>query len=227
MLAHYDFHLLSFLRRQESNYRSYMFSLILKYYVIGLAMAAPIGPMSIIIMRRTLQNGLTSGIASGLGTTTIEGSYSALIAFGLTFISDFIVEHKLAFAIVGGCALTVLGGRIFFSKTAVTKTQTTHVNLWRDYLSNVVMTAVNPMTIFSFVAVFVGLGFGNFNGDYKAASLAVLGLMLGSSTWYCSYVAIINLVHKKINEKMIATINRVSGAIIMGFGLIAFWKFLF
>lgn len=203
-----------------------MLSLILKYYIIGLAMAAPIGPMSIIIMRRTLQNGLASGIASGLGTTTIEGSYSALIAFGLTFISDFIVEHKLGFAIVGGCALTLLGGRIFFSKTEVTKTHASHVNLWRDYLSNLVMTAVNPMTIFSFVAIFIGLGFGNLNGDYKAASLAVLGLTMGSATWYCSYVSLINLVHKKINEKVIGMINRVSGAIITGFGLIAFWKFL-
>ncbi len=207
-----------------------MIALILKYYVIGVAMAAPIGPMSIIIMRRTLNNGMASGLASGLGTTTIEALYAALIAFGLSFISDFIILHKVTFGLMGGTMLVYFGAKIFFSpaqkQTQSTNIKAKHVTLLRDYLSNVAMTAVNPMTIFSFVAIFMGLGFGNMNGDYKAAAFAVLGLALGSTTWYSSYVGLINFARKKINERIIKIINHVSGLMIIGFGLLAFWKIL-
>ena len=200
---------------------------VLKYFSIGFAMASPIGPMSTICMRRTLKYGFKSGICTAAGMSTIDGFYCAIIAFGVTLISSIIKEYQFVLGLFSGAILIFLGIKIFLSAKSSQNLQLKHSNLWHDYLSSAAMSLVNPMTIFSFMAVFVGFGFGNIEGHKIYSFLAVISLFCGSITWYFIFVNLIEFLRKKFNSKLITIINHLSGTIIIGFGVISIVRVVF
>ena len=156
---------------------------------------------------------------TGLGAATADAFYGAVAAYGLTLISNFLVGQRFWFKSIGGVFLIYLGYKTFSSKAADTAVSKVHKGLFSDYISTVFLTATNPTTILSFVAVFAGLGLGNANGDYALATLMIIGVFIGSASWWLILSAGVSLMQHKISPNVLGLINKFSGIIILFFGI--------
>lgn len=196
-------------------------SFFLRGLVIGLSIAAAVGPMSMLCVQRTLQKGYRYGLLSGIGIATADGIYGSIAGFGLTAITAFLVHQQLWIRLIGGLFLLYLGIRTLFTKPAERAAAAQGGNLLGAYLSTLALTLTNPMTILSFTAIFMGLGIGSTGGNYVTAMLVVLGVFLGSTCWWVILTGIIGLLHGKFPQGLLQWLNRGSGAIIAIFGLLA------
>jgi threonine/homoserine/homoserine lactone efflux protein len=174
-------------------------ALMFKGMIIGFSIAAPVGPIGVLCIRRSLAEGRQMGLATGLGAATADAAYGCIAGFGLTAISSFLVGQKMWLGFLGGLFLCYLGVRTFISKPAEQAAQSRGNGLFSAYLSTLVLTLTNPMTILSFVAVFAGMGLGTVPNYFSAGAL-VAGVFVGSADW-------------------MRLVNRVSGVVILTFGL--------
>src|SRR3989344_9697373 len=197
-------------------------SFFIKGLIIGFSIAAPVGPIGVLCIQRTIAYGKTSGLLTGLGAATADGFYGAVAAFGLTVVSSFLVGQQFWFRLIGGAFLLYLGIKTFLSKPAEKAATENHKGLFSDYLSTVFLTLTNPTTILSFVAVFAGLGLGSINGNTPSAILMVAGVIVGSALWWLILSGGVGLVREKFNMSALAILNKISGTIIFIFAILAF-----
>ena len=148
---------------------------LLRGLIIGFSIAAPVGPIGVLCIRRTLAEGRAFGFASGLGAATADAIYSCIAAFGLTFISSILIGQEVWLHLVGGAFLCYLGLRTFLARPAEHAAPATGRGLFGAYTSAFFLTLTNPMTILSFMVIFAGLGVASESGDYASAGLLVLG----------------------------------------------------
>jgi threonine/homoserine/homoserine lactone efflux protein len=202
------------------------FSILLRGLIIGFSIAAPVGPIGVLCIRRTLAEGRLAGFVSGLGAATADAVYGSIAAFGLTLITSFLLQQSFWLRAVGGIFLLYLGIKTFISKpepvVELTNSAGTRQNLFGDYASTFFLTLTNPLTILSFAGIFAGLGLGsNTYGNYLSAITLVLGVFFGSATWWFILSGITSLFHKKMSSQLMLWVNRISGAIIILFGILA------
>jgi threonine/homoserine/homoserine lactone efflux protein len=200
-------------------------SLIFKGMLIGFSIAAPVGPIGVLCIRRSLAEGRTIGLATGLGAATADAAYGCVAGFGLTAISSFLVGQKMWLGLLGGLFLSYLGIRTFTSEPAQQPARSSGAGLLSAYLSTLLLTITNPMTILCFVAVFAGLGLGTAR-DYVSASGLVAGVFVGSALWWLLLSSGVGLLKGQINLTSMRLINRLSGAVILAFGLYSLWTAL-
>jgi len=191
---------------------------LLKGIILGVSIAAPVGPIGVLCIRKTLQFGRLSGLFSGLGAAFADSIYAIIAAFGLTVISNFLLAGQFWFRFIGGVFLIYLGWKTFVAKPASETSNVSHTTLLNDFISTFFLTITNPMTILSFLAVFAGLGLSNVNGDYFQAGALVVGVFLGSAAWWLVLSEGITLFRKKVSQKVMIWINRIAGLIILAFG---------
>lgn len=196
-------------------------SFLIKGIVIGFSIAAPVGPIGVLCISKTLTYGRLSGFISGMGAATADAIYGAIAGFGLAIISNFLVEQTFHLKLIGGIFLIYLGIRTFIKKSKAEKKEVKHKNLITDYVSTFFLTLTNPTTILSFIAVFAGLGLADTSGDMGLASMLVLGVFLGSALWWLILSEGVGLIHRRIGIKSLTWVNRISGLIIGGFGVAA------
>lgn len=187
--------------------------------MIGLAIAAPVGPIGVLCIRRTLADGRLVGLLTGMGAATADGVYGAIAAFGLTAVTDLMTGHGPWLGLVGGLFLIYLGTRTFMAAPAESAMAATPGALFAIFSSTFVLTLTNPTTILSFVAIFAGLGLGNTAGDYAAASLMVIGVFLGSALWWLGLSGAVSIFRGRVGSRAMRAINRLSGLLIGGFGV--------
>jgi threonine/homoserine/homoserine lactone efflux protein len=195
--------------------------LLLKGLIIGFSIAAPVGPIGVLCIRRTLAQGRACGLVTGLGAATADAFYGSIAAFGLTFISTALVNQQAWLRIVGGAFLVYLGARTFFARPAERTEPAREGGLWAAFGSTFFLTLTNPMTILSFAAVFAGLGAVGASGGYASAGLLVAGVFAGSSFWWLLLSGGTGLLRSRIGGGALRWVNRVSGGVIAGFGLVA------
>ena len=198
--------------------------IFLKGFIIGISIAAPVGPIGILCIQRTITYGKLNGLATGLGAASADAVYGFIAAFGLTFISNFLVAQQTWFRIVGGTFLICLGIRAFISAPDNSTANKNRQNHKSAYGTTFLLTLSNPMTILSFAAIFSGFGLVDTSIHYGSASLMVLGVFLGSATWWLFLSGGTNLFRSKLNQRL-AWINKLSGVAITLFGVIAIASF--
>ncbi len=196
-------------------------SIFLKGLLLGFSIAAPVGPIGVLCIRRTLAEGRASGFVSGLGAATADAFYGGIAGFGLAFISSFLIGQQFWFKLIGGGFLCYLGVKTFLSKPADRAASAAGTGLIGAYASTVFLTLTNPATVLSFVAVFAGLGIASRGGDYASAATLVLGVFLGSALWWLLLSGGVSLFRGKFDARAMQWVNRISGAIIGAFGVIA------
>jgi threonine/homoserine/homoserine lactone efflux protein len=194
---------------------------LLRGFLIGLSIAAPIGPISVLCIRRTLAEGRLVGIVSGLGGATGDAVYGCIAGFGLTFISSILIGQQAWLRLIGGLFLCYLGTKTLLAKPAKRAALTKGDGLAGAYASTFFLTLTNPMTILSFVALFAGLGLASTGGDFLSAGALVLGVFIGSSSWLLILCSSVDLLRERFDSSRLQWLNRISGAIIAGFGLVA------
>lgn len=191
---------------------------LLKGLAIGFSIAAPVGPIGVLCIRRTLVQGRASGFVSGLGAATADAIYGCIAGFGLAFISSFLVGQQMWLSLVGGLFLCFLGLKILLARPAEQAASGAGNGLLGDYASTFFLTLTNPMTIISFAAIFAGLGLATGSGDYMSAGVLVLGVFIGSALWWLMLSTGVGAFRVKFNPHGMQWVNRISGAIITGFG---------
>lgn len=198
-------------------------SLFLRGLVIGFSIAAPVGPIGVLCIRRTLAEGRLAGFLSGLGAASADMIYGAIAAFGLTAVQDTLLGQSGWLRIVGGAFLLYLGVKTFLSKPAERDAKPSRGGLPGAYLSTFFLTITNPLTILSFLAIFAGLRLADPSGQYASASLMVLGVFLGSAAWWLALSTGVSILRERFTPALLAWVNRLAGAIIIVFGLAAFF----
>lgn len=194
---------------------------LLRGFAIGFSIAAPVGPIGVLCIHRTLAEGRASGLVSGLGAASADAIYGCIAGFGLTFISNFLVTQQEWLHLIGGVFLCYLGSKTFLAKPAEQAVSAEGNGLAGAYASTFFLTLTNPMTIISFAAIFAGLGLASTNGNYVSAVVLVLGVFIGSALWWLILSGGVGVFRKKFNPRGLQWVNRISGAIIAGFGLFA------
>ena len=194
---------------------------LLRGLAIGFSIAAPVGPIGVLCIRRTLAEGRASGLVSGLGAATADAIYGCIAGFGLAFISNFLVSQQVWLRRIGGVFLCYLGLKALLAKSAEQAASVKGKGLVSAYASTFFLTITNPMTIISFAAVFAGLGLASTSGNYESAGVLVLGVFIGSALWWFILIGGVGVFREKFNPHGLQWVNRISGAIITGFGLFA------
>ncbi len=192
---------------------------LLKGLFIGFSIAAPVGPIGLLCIRRTLAEGRTSGLVSGLGAATADAIYGCIAGFGLTFISTLLINQQVWLRVIGGLFLCYLGLKTFFSGPAEKMASAKVNGLIGAYASTFFLTLTNPMTILSFAAIFAGLGVASTSGNYLSAGVLVLGVFSGSAFWWFLLSSGVAVFRAKFNLRELKWVNRISGIIILLFGL--------
>lgn len=195
--------------------------IFLRGLIVGISIAAPVGPIGVLCIRRTLAEGRLSGLISGLGAATADAIYGIIAGFGLTFISGFLVAQQNWLSLFGGVFLCYLGIRTFLSSPSEEAAQTEGNGLLRNYLSIFFLTLTNPMTILSFAAIFAGLGLAHNRGDYGSATILVLGVFTGSALWWLILSFGVSLFRERVTPQWMVWINRSSGLVVFIFGVMA------
>ena len=194
---------------------------LLKGLGIGLALAAPVGPMSILCIRRTLRDGPLVGVVSGLGIATADAVYGAIAAFGISAIAAVLLDLETALRLIGGAFLLALGIRILFKDPApsVDSAGKTRSYFAGAFISCFFLTMTNPTTILTFIAIFAGLGLVGSAGDYTAATSLVVGVFAGSTLWWLVLCGSVSLLRRRMGPTTMTWINRASGLVIGTFGI--------
>jgi threonine/homoserine/homoserine lactone efflux protein len=197
---------------------------LFKGLAIGFSIAAPVGPISVLCIRRTLTEGRVSGIVSGLGAATADTIYGCISGLGLTLVSNFLVSQQVWLHLAGGLFLCYLGLKTFWSKPTEQAAPAKLNGLAGAYASTFLLTLTNPMTIISFVAIFAGLGLAGTSGNYLSAGVLVMGVFIGSAFWWLVLSSGVGVFREQVNPHGLQWVNRISGVIITGFGLFAIFS---
>src|SRR5579859_7183130 len=187
--------------------------------VIGFAIAAPVGPIGMLVIRRTLSDGRLLGLLTGMGAAVADSFYGGVGAFGLTFISNFLMGYKSWTQLIGGTFLIYLGISTFRANPKEESSGDTKARFVSAFLSTLLLTLTNPATILSFMAVFAGLGLGMKAGDYGAAGIVVAGVFSGSALWWLLLSGGVALLRHKLRPGTMRWINYGSGAFLSAFGI--------
>jgi threonine/homoserine/homoserine lactone efflux protein len=199
-------------------------SLFLQGLIIGFSIAAPVGPIGILCIRRTLAEGRAAGFFSGMGAATADALYGCVAGFGLTVVSAFLIEQRFWLQVIGGIFLCYLGARTLRAQPATEAAPAGGNGLLASYVSTFFLTITNPMTILSFAAIFAGLGVVATGGDLAAACWLVLGVFLGSAAWWLFLSMGASLLRDKVSSAALRWVNRLSGVILLSFGALALWQ---
>ena len=197
-----------------------------KGIVIGFSIAAPVGPICVLCIKRTIDKGRIYGLVSGLGAATADAIYGSIGAFGLTFISNFLIDRQFWLQLVGGLFLCYLGVKTFISKSQSQEKTKSSLSIFKAYASTFLLTITNPQTILFFTAIFAGLGLGSINNSYSSAALLIAGVFAGSALWWLILSSGVDIFRKKFTIERMLWVNRISGVIIAGFGIYALLNLL-
>jgi threonine/homoserine/homoserine lactone efflux protein len=199
-----------------------LFILFLKGLLIGLAIAAPVGPIGILCIQRSLHKGFRVGLMTGLGAAFADGAYGFVAAFGLTAISSLLIKYQLWIRLIGGLFLLYLGAKLFLTAPAHEKKTKEERSSLHALCTTFLLTLTNPATILSFIGIFAGLGIGTTNTNYAGSTLMVIGILSGSAVWWLFLSSMIaKILHHRLNSRALMLINRLSGLIMIGFGFFA------
>lgn len=190
-----------------------------------MSVAAPVGPIGVLTIRRTLAHGWLAGLITGLGVATADAFYSTIAAFGLTLLADFLISIQMPIRLVGGVFLLYLGIRTLVSTPATHAAQAEGRNLVGMYTSALALTATNPMTILAFAGIFVGSGLMMDGGAASPAEsvLIVIGVFSGSLLWWLFLSGGVSLLRERFTPEMMRWVNRISGGVIIAFALVTLY----
>jgi threonine/homoserine/homoserine lactone efflux protein len=196
-------------------------SVLVRGFALGLAIAASPGPIFFLCLRRTLVEGWLNGLFSGFGVATADAFYAAVAAFGVGAIATMLTGERRWLALAGGALLVVLGARILLDRPKTTEAASPNgAGLAWAYISTLGLTITNPSTIISFAALAATLGAG-ISGGYLRPALLVLGVLLGSVTWWCVLAALGAGLRARITPRVVRGISTASGLAIIVLGLAA------
>lgn len=193
--------------------------LFLKGMLAGFSIAAPVGPIGILCIRRSLQHGRLAGFVTGAGAALADSSYGMIAALGVTAVTDFLQSHRMVFAFIGGTVLGFVGLRILFSRRMEVTGVPPPLSLSRTFLSSFFLTLTNPATVLAFIGLFSTFGLSI--QTYHSAYAVVIGVCAGSLLWWLILSGVSSIFRARVDSAVLLWINRLSGAVMVAFSCFA------
>lgn len=189
---------------------------------IGLMASILMGPIAILCIQRTLSKNLKSGFASGLGIASADTIFASIAFFSLSMVMTFMQTHLDIIKFIGGVCILWIGTRIFLSNPAVQirRNRAGKTDLWSDFISILLLTLANPVTILTFIALFATLGIKSESIHPWHGLVMITGVFIGATLWWFTLTFLINIFRTKFKLRHILWMNRVAGGIIMLLGLL-------
>lgn len=194
--------------------------LFAKSLILGLAVAAPVGPIGLLCINRTLERGFGAGIAGGLGTAVADGLFAALAAFGFAAFSAALLFIDAPMRLFGGLFMLWLGLKGLRTCPPDRPASEGRRDLLGTVAATFALTIVNPATILAFAAMFAGLGLAE-NSGWASALAVTLGVFLGSTLWWVILSAGVTFVGKHLPAGFPAAVSFLSGVTLILFGIYA------
>ncbi len=194
-----------------------MGALFLQSLWIGLSIAAPVGPIGLLVIQRTLRHGRAVGLATGLGAAAADAAYGALGAFGVSALIGALQQARVPLALLGGAFLLWLAWRTWTAAAPAHEAQiAAGPGLAASFAGTFVLTLSNPATILSFIAIFGALGA---QGVPASPSLMVLGVLLGSALWWLMLCAAVGALRQRFDARAQRWVGRVSALMLAAFAI--------
>ena len=193
-------------------------SLFIQGIIIGLTLAVPVGPISLLCIQRSVADGRLHGIISGIGVASADSFYAAISFLGLTIITGLILSQQYLFRFLAGIVLIMIGTRVFLSVPPGTSTPPGHETFLKDYLSMAAIAIANPLTLLFFMVIVPGFGIIIHGNSILSVLEFVAGVFFGSTVWWILLCGSVGTVCTRISEERLGLINRVSGIFISCFG---------
>lgn len=201
------------------------YKLLLTCILSGFFLAAPIGPVNLICIRRTLTDGYIAGFTVGLGAAAADTVYGYAAAAGLSVITDFILQYHTAFRWGGGLFIIFLGFKTLHAvPQEVAADNTAAAGLYKLFAGIFLLTLTNPITIFTFIALFSSLGVAMLVTNGFSAAIAAFGVFCGSALWWITLTSIVQLLRKKVTARSLTQINKLAGTVIILLGIASIIK---
>ncbi|HDX9658112.1 lysine transporter LysE [Bacillus toyonensis] len=194
--------------------------LFLKSFILGLSVSAPVGPIGLLCIQRTLLKGKSAGFVTGLGAVTANIIYASIAAFGFSIVASFLLEQEFYIKLFGSIFLFYLGIKTFLKKPASSAADLEGETRFKMFLSTFFLMITNPIAIINFVAMFTGLGFNQDSSSIITAVSLIVGVFLGSSLWWLFLSFAVSIFRKKLTPHL-SLINKLAGSLII---LLAIWS---
>lgn len=197
----------------------------LKGLVAGFVIAAPVGPVGIMCIHRTITQGKPAGYVSGLGAAIADTFYGVAAAFGLSLLAAELMNHQILLRSIGGTVLCLIGLRSLITRRVPAPAAPAREKLLGDFASAFFVTLTNPLTVLTFAAVFAAIGIAEVGEKARWGAALVVGVFAGAAAWWFLLTSLAGLFRGLLSDAGVLWINRGSGAIILVFGalLLASW----
>jgi len=194
-------------------------SIFLKGLLAGLVVCAPVGPIGLLAIRRTLVDGPITGLVSILGASTADVIYCTIAGMGVTYIASLLIQGSTLLTLIGGLVLVALGLKLFLTRRPPTMSDPAAGGILHAFVSSFMLMLTNPMLILVFTALMAAMGVHGWKSDYLSTAILVAGVFTGSALWAPVLVMGVSLFRPGFGAERVVVLNRVSGIIIMGFGV--------
>lgn len=202
---------------------------LVKGLLIGILVSAPMGPIGVLCVQKTVNKGRIIGMLSGLGAATADTLYAWLTAFGVSFITSFLSNNQQVFQIVGIAVLIFMGFRMIYKNPIKQyryyRTTSKKRNAFKDYISVFFITISNPLTIIFFGAAFAMMDILTTSDGLDGKYLLVTGVFIGATFWWFLLTSFVNMFRRRFRLRNIFILNRVSGMLIIVLSIVAVLKF--
>ncbi len=197
--------------------------LFIKGFGFGVMVSAPLGPMGVLCIQRTINKGLMSGFVSGIGATVADLVYASIAGFGITFIVNFLDAQQLIIRILGGLVLIGFGVAVFRSNTVkqIRRQRNQKKSYISDFASSFLITITNPVTVIVFGLAFASVGL-NKSPSFQSIAVMLLAVASGAIFWWLGLSSFVNIFRSKIRLRNLWWINKISGILVVIFGIAIF-----
>lgn len=193
---------------------------------VGFVIAAPVGPVGIMCIHRTICQGKVAGYVSGLGAALADTFFGAIAAFGFGFIAGPLMDHNNWLRFVGGVVLCLIGLRSLLTRKLPPPATRDRKDLIGDFVSAFLVTLTNPITIISFAAIYAAMNIPHLGDHLRWGMALTAGVFVGAAVWWLLLTVVAGAFHGRVAERGVLWINRVSGGIILGFGVLLLMSLL-
>lgn len=193
--------------------------LLLKGIIAGLAIAAPVGPVNVLVISHTAAKGWKSGLLSGVGAATADTFYGSIAGFSITFVIYLIIKEEFWIRLIGGLLMIAIGIVYYFKRPKSLTEQRRSGAEHSDYISTFLLTLTNPTTVLSFLIVLAALGLDSGGVSWQSLFL-VGGIAMGSMSWWIILVATVSHFRDRFNDRAMLWMNRIAAFAIGGFGIV-------
>jgi threonine/homoserine/homoserine lactone efflux protein len=198
-----------------------VFELTLRGAAAGLAISAPVGPVNVLCVSRTLTKGLRSGFVSSLGAASADTFYGAIAGFSIQIVIGFLLREQNKLRVMGGILLVVIGVWYFFKRPEAFQRRPGDKETHSDFVSTLLLNLTNPTTVLSFLAVLAVLGLSG-GRDMRLTLALVGGIFVGSMAWWLLLIGMAHHFRDKFDDRALFRMNRIAGLAIGAFGILMF-----